>query len=134
MEVGKVPSPHNFFLMRAAENGIPGLLAGISLFLCYFYMSLKLISWRYKLDHEDFLIVISLLATGVGALFRSFFEITGIFHYGFISNDLPFWICIIILSFLFKKYKFLNNRRSLDQVFKNPDTLQNFFTRVSGFK
>lgn len=103
--IGKVPSPHNFFLLMGAENGIPGLIAGVSLFVCFLYMSWKLVSLKRIVEHEDYIIVISLLASGLGTLFRAFFEISGVFYYGYMSRDLSFWITIILLSYLFQKYK-----------------------------
>ena len=48
-------------------------------------------------------LVISILSIIVGILVRSFFEITGIITYGFITRDLPLWIILIILVYLYQK-------------------------------
>lgn len=97
------PHPHNFSLWLIAENGILGWIAAIALFGIYFFMGFRLISKLKLIKNEDYYFALSLTAIGVMAFVRSFFEIDGIFSYGYISRDLPFWISYILLAYFYKK-------------------------------
>jgi O-antigen ligase len=100
----KNPHPHNFFLLMASENGILGIILGISIFILFFYMSIKVIKFTKNADRELYIFSITFLAIGIAVLFRSFFEVSGIMSYGYISRDLPFWIIFIILIYLYNIY------------------------------
>lgn len=95
------PHPHNYSLWMMAENGILGLVTALSIFGFYFYMSAKLIKWNRNNRDEKFLFAVGLFSVGILVFVRSFFEVEGIFSYGFISRDLPFWISYIILTFFY---------------------------------
>lgn len=95
------PHPHNYSLWMIAENGILGLVTALSIFGFYFYMSAKLIKWNRNNRDEKFLFAVGLFSVGILVFVRSFFEVEGIFSYGFISRDLPFWISYIILTFFY---------------------------------
>jgi O-antigen ligase len=91
------PTPHNLFLMYWVENGIGGILLMISLFVLYFRYCYKVLKITKERHDQLFLITASITGLGVGFLFRSFFEISGILHYGFITTDLPFWLILMIV-------------------------------------
>ncbi|WP_337864983.1 O-antigen ligase family protein [Ignavibacterium sp.] len=97
------PHPHNYSLWMIAENGILGLVTALSIFGFYFYMSAKLIKWNRNNRDEKFLFAVGLFSVGILVFVRSFFEVEGIFSYGFISRDLPFWISYIILTFFYNQ-------------------------------
>jgi O-antigen ligase len=91
------PTPHNLFLMFWAETGISGVLVIIFLFVLLFYYSIRCLVISKKTHFEYFVISAAVLGLGCGLFFRSFFEISGILHYGFITTDLPFWLIFIII-------------------------------------
>ncbi|MBK9282742.1 MAG: O-antigen ligase family protein [Sphingobacteriaceae bacterium] len=100
------PHPHNFFLLFAAENGVMGFLSAICFFILFFYFAIKTLSIVKHKKLDEYLIVVSSLGIGIGILIRSFFEVTGIITYGFITRDLPFWILFIIILHINKKYSY----------------------------
>ncbi len=96
------PHPHNYSLWLIAENGILGWICALSLFGVYFYMGFRLINRLSTLKNEVYYFSIGLTSIGIMVFVRSFFEVEGIFSYGFISRDLPFWINYILLAFFYK--------------------------------
>jgi hypothetical protein len=49
---------------------------------------------------DEYLISLSIYSIGIVLFIRAFFEVDGIFSYGFITRDLPFWICFVVLAHL----------------------------------
>jgi O-antigen ligase len=96
------PHPHNYSLWLITEMGILGWISSISIFGIYFYMASKLLYARKKNKDELYLFSLGLFAVGILVFVRSFFEVEGVFSYGYISRDLSFWISYIILAFLYK--------------------------------
>ena len=99
---GKVPSPHNFIILMAAENGILGLISVISLYVLYFYLNIKSMIFFKDISKDMYILMITFFAAGIGIFWRSFFEISGIMNYGYMATDLPFWILMIIMTYLYK--------------------------------
>jgi len=112
----KVLSPHNYILLMASENGILGLFSVLSLYLLYFYLNVKAMIF-YKTRNKDlYFLMITFFAAGIGIFWRSFFEISGIMNYGYMATDLPFWILMIVMIYLFQNRETLikqNNTRVL---------------------
>jgi O-antigen ligase len=96
------PHPHNYSLWLITENGILGWLSSLAIFGFYFFMATKLILWSKVDRDENYLFAVGLYSIGILVFIRSFFEVEGVFSYGFISRDLPFWISYIILAFLYR--------------------------------
>lgn len=96
------PHPHNYSLWLITENGILGWLSSLVIFGFYFFMASKLILWSKVDRDEKYLFAVGLFSVGILVFIRSFFEVEGVFSYGFISRDLPFWISYIILAYLYK--------------------------------
>ena len=103
--MGKIPSPHNYFLLMGAENGVLGILTSVSVFILFFYLSGKTLMMSKKMDREYYIFSVAIVAIGIGTFLRAFFEISGIMYYGYISRDLPFWIIFLILIFIYKRMK-----------------------------
>lgn len=101
-KVGK-PNPHNIFIYYWAENGILGFIAVFLFFGVLFKLIFTLISKKMHVEENLYPIVISIFSITAGLLVRSMFEITGLITYGFITRDLPFWILIIILIYIFQE-------------------------------
>jgi O-antigen ligase len=98
--VGK-PHPHNFFLFYFAENGIMGLITAIMFFVIFFYLALKSIQRTRNNDPDLYYLTLGISGVGIGVFIRSFYEITGILTYGYITRDLAFWIIFIILIHIY---------------------------------
>lgn len=98
--VGK-PHPHNLFLYFWAENGLLGLLTVFSFFFTFFYLIVKIIKGRENIDNRYTVFIFSILSIGSGIFIRSMFEVTGVLTYGFITRDLPFWIVLILLAYIY---------------------------------
>jgi O-antigen ligase len=102
------PHPHNYSLWLITENGILGWICALSLFGVYLFMGFKLISNLSVNKEEAYYFAIGLTAIGIMVFVRSFFEVEGIFSYGYISRDLPFWISYILLAYFYKSQMILN--------------------------
>lgn len=98
-----IPQPHNLFLYYWAENGVLGFISIVAFFVVYFYLSVKTIKNTRNYKHEYFILALCATAIGFGMLFRSFFEVSGILSYGYITLDLPFWLVASILIFIHQK-------------------------------
>lgn len=94
---------HNFFLMRAAEEGIMGLLSAIGIFYIFFSYGFRSIKKNMTGNRRYYLISAGITSIGAGLFVRSFFEATGIFTDGWITRDLPFWLLFSILVYLILK-------------------------------
>lgn len=99
---GKDASPHNFIILMAAENGILGVISVLSLYILYFYLNIKSMLYFKNSNKDLYILMITFFAAGIGIFWRSFFEISGIMNYGYMATDLPFWILMIIMAYLFK--------------------------------
>ncbi len=113
LTLGKIPSPHNYFLLMGAENGVLGFLSSISIFILFFYISAKTLMMSKNIDREYYIFSVAIMAIGVGTFLRAFFEISGIMYYGYISRDLPFWIIFLILIFIYNRVKNYSRLESL---------------------
>lgn len=100
------PHPHNLFLYYWAENGVTGFATAVFFFASFFalcYQTAKLSGSKNL--YELYNIVIGITAVGIGMFIRSFYEITGLITYGFITRDLPFWICYTILIWIYLRVR-----------------------------
>lgn len=97
------PHPHNFFILMSAENGILGLVFSVLIFIIYFYFVFYIMTFTKNSNQLYYIISVALGGVGIGTLFRSFFEVSGVLNYGYISRDLPFWILMIVLMYIYRK-------------------------------
>ncbi len=95
--------PHNYFLLMISENGILGILFSVFIFFIYFRLSWRVMKSSKSLNREEFLMSTALFSIGIVLFIRAFFEVDGVFSYGYITRDLPFWICYIITAHLYSK-------------------------------
>jgi O-antigen ligase len=93
---------HNFYLFRTAELGIPGLLSAVALPVIFISYSIKTMKTYYS-NKRLFSLVAGIFSLGIGLFARSFLEATGLLSHGWISRDLPFWICFSGIIYLNKK-------------------------------
>jgi O-antigen ligase len=92
--------PHNYFLLMTTENGILGLILSLLIFYVLFRLSWQIMKITKNNQPEEYLISLSIYSIGIVLFIRAFFEVDGIFSYGFITRDLPFWICFVVLAHL----------------------------------
>lgn len=102
------PTPHNLFLRYAAETGSLGLIVPIFFFIMYFSISVKTLSLTKNSSREYYILTITTTGIGIAMFLRSFIEVTGILAYGYLTLDLPFWIVVVIMIFIYQKFR-LNN-------------------------
>lgn len=98
------PHPHNLYIYYTSENGILGLLTAISFFVVFFYYSHQTIRLT-KRFREEYIFSVAITGIGIGVFFKSFFEVSGLLNYGYITTDLPFWLVFGILINIFQKFK-----------------------------
>jgi hypothetical protein len=107
---GKTPSPHNYILLMASENGIMGILSVLSLYILYFYLNIKNIMYYKNSNNNLYILMITFLAAGIGIFWRSFFEVSGIMNYGYMATDLPFWILMIFMAYIYQNREKLTGK------------------------
>jgi hypothetical protein len=90
---------HNFFLFRFAELGIFGFLS--ALFLPFIFISLSIRALKEnKENFRIYYLIVGIYAMGLSMFIRSLLESTGLVSHGWITRDLPFWICFAIIIYL----------------------------------
>lgn len=95
-----IASPHNYLLLMAAENGILGIICFSYLIGLFLYLGLQTIQHFKNVNKDTYVLSITLTIIGFLVFFRSFFEVNGILYYGYLSEDLPFWILFIVLVYI----------------------------------
>ena len=123
--IGK-PHPHNFFLFYFAENGILGLITAIMFFVLFFYFAVKSIQRTRSTDPDLYYLSLGISGVGIGIFIRSFYEITGILTYGYITRDLAFWITFIILIHIYYDSKKAIIKKYSGREELLPDKLSSF--------
>ncbi len=92
-----INNSHSFYLMMMSDMGVFGLLT-LSSLLIIFYRSVFSVYNKYKdLGSEIKVIIQFIIAVGICLTFRGFVESGGIFYYGSIATDLPFWLFFVIV-------------------------------------
>jgi O-antigen ligase len=91
---------HNFYLFYWSDLGILGLFSAILLPVLFFRLSHKAIKKTKDTNLDYYLITLGITAAGIGLFIRGLFEWGNLISYGTIGTDLPFWILIIILSYI----------------------------------
>jgi O-antigen ligase len=93
-------SSHNFFLVFFSDMGILGLLSAVLLPVIFYSVGIPLLKKFKEVNQSYYVISSGIIAVGTGLFVRAFFEGLGLINYGYITTDLPFWICFIILIHL----------------------------------
>ncbi|HZW39638.1 MAG TPA: O-antigen ligase family protein [Ignavibacteriaceae bacterium] len=94
---------HNFFLYKTSELGLVGLTISLFFLGLNFKYGISLLKYFAK-EQKQFKYVSMIIAVMIGLLVRGLFESTGILTYGWLTRDLPFWLLIINLIYLYNKY------------------------------
>ncbi len=99
---------HNFYLFYFCDLGILGFIFSIMLPYFFFKIGNKCITYLKGVNEEYYLISLGISTVGVTYFSRGFLEWSGILSYGQISTDLPFWILLLIQSYIYDKKVGLN--------------------------
>jgi len=92
---------HNYLLYKFSETGIMGLISAIALPIIFFYLASKVLH-EVRANRKWYILMISIIGSGIGLIARSFFESTGLLTDGWITRDLPYWILLIIIIYLYQ--------------------------------
>ncbi len=103
LSLGK-PHPHNFFLYFTAENGILGLITSLTFFVIIFYYSFNTLKITKDKNNVHYIFALAITGIGLGNFFRAFIEVEGFMTYGYITNDLPLWLILVILFHIYQQY------------------------------
>jgi O-antigen ligase len=94
---------HNFYLFFYTDLGILGFVVSLAIPYVFFKLSSKIIKKINNLDGMIYPLVLGIQASGIALFLRGIFEWGGIFSYGTLSYDLPFWWIFIMLIFIYQK-------------------------------
>jgi len=94
---------HNFYLFLYTDLGILGLLVSLLIPFTYLKLSYRLIKEVKKQNNFLYSLILGIQAAGIALFIRGLFEWAGIFSYGTLTYDLPFWWLFTIITFLYIK-------------------------------
>lgn len=93
---------HNFYLFLYTDLGLLGLIVSLLIPFTFIKMSNSIIKNLNREKDYNYYLVVGLKASGISLFIRGLFEWAGIFSYGTISYDLPFWWVFILLVYLYQ--------------------------------
>lgn len=94
---------HSIYLYFFTDMGIPGLVTIIYLIVLCAKTSTHTIKKSRQGKREMYLIILSISAVLCSMFIRNIFDSVGILTYGYITNDLPFWLLFSILIYYYQK-------------------------------
>ncbi|GAB4295000.1 MAG: hypothetical protein Kow0098_16960 [Ignavibacteriaceae bacterium] len=115
-------SAHNFFLVFFSDMGIPGLLLSIALPVIYFVIARNTVEKVKSINSPDYYFVLIIAISGGSLFFRALIDGIGILSYGFITNDMPFWLMFMSLMYYnisTDKYEIRNSGLSINKSMDN---------------
>ncbi len=105
LATGGANNSHNLLLKFATDMGIPGIISVFYLLIVFFNIAIQTIKKAVNGRQELYLVVLALSAA-LGSMFiRNIFDSIGILTYGYLTNDLPFWLLFGVLIFFYQKPK-----------------------------
>lgn len=94
---------HSIYLSFFTDMGIPGIITIFYLMILCFVIARRTIKKSMAGKREVYLIVLSISAVLCSMFIRDIFDSIGILTYGYITNDLPFWLLFGILIYYYQK-------------------------------
>ena len=94
---------HNFYLFLYTDLGILGLITSILIPFSFLKIGNRLMIETKQNDNSIYPLVLGIQGAGIALFIRGLFEWAGIFSYGTITYDLPFWWIFSLLIFLYQK-------------------------------
>ncbi|MBK7868212.1 MAG: O-antigen ligase family protein [Ignavibacteriales bacterium] len=120
-DAGDTGLSHNFFIFRATELGIPGIITALWLPGMFIYFGSKVAGKLRMVDWNGFILVTGALSVGIGLFARGFFESIGLLTHGWLMVDLPFWICFMIILFYYHRAFFGQTKTLKNSPSHNTD-------------
>jgi O-antigen ligase len=99
---GGTNASHNMYLLFFSDMGVLGLITSLFLPLVFLKLTIPLLKLYKGKDDLKYTISVAILAMGTGAFIRCLFMEMGIVNYGYITTDLPFWMAIGIVAYLYQ--------------------------------
>lgn len=96
---------HSMYLKFASDMGIPGLLSVFYFIFIFFHISIVTIKKAITGNRTLYILILTISAALASMFVRCIFDSIGILTYGFLTNDLPFWLMFSILIFFYQKPK-----------------------------
>jgi O-antigen ligase len=96
---------HSLFLMFASDMGFMGIITLFYLIILFFRIAKQTIKKAGEGNRELFLLILSVSAVTGSVFIRCIFDSIGILTYGYLTNDLPFWLLFGILIYFYQKPK-----------------------------
>ncbi len=94
---------HNFYLFLYTDLGIIGLIASLLIPFTFLKLGNHLMKALRRNNDVLYPLVLGIQASGIALFTRGLFEWAGIFSYGTITYDLPFWWIFSLLIFIYQK-------------------------------
>ena len=94
---------HNFFLFLYTDLGILGLITSIMIPFSFLKIGNRLMKETKQNNNVIYSLVLGIQGAGIALFIRGLFEWAGIFSYGTLTYDLPFWWILTLLIFLYQK-------------------------------
>jgi O-antigen ligase len=94
---------HNFYLFLYTDLGLFGFIASLLIVFVFLKTSNRLLKETKKTNEGIYPLVLGIQGAGISLFIRGLFEWAGIFSYGTLTYDLPFWWIFSLLIFLYQK-------------------------------
>lgn len=94
---------HNFYFFLYTDLGVLGFISSLLIPVTFLKTGNLLMRETRENSNEIYLLVLGIQGAGIALFIRGLFEWAGIFSYGTITYDLPFWWIFLLLIFLYQK-------------------------------
>jgi O-antigen ligase len=101
IEMGDFGNAHNFYLFFLSDLGILGFISAIFFPYVFLKMSSSLLNSYKERNLSEYLLILGITGAGISVFVRGIFEWGNIISYGTLEKDLPLWILVIIISYIF---------------------------------
>ena len=102
---------HNFYFFLYTDLGILGFMTSLLIPFTFLKTGNRLKKETKKNNNVIYPLVLGIQGAGIAIFIRGLFEWAGIFSYGTITYDLPFWWIFLMLIFLYQKI--INEKASI---------------------
>ncbi len=94
---------HNFYLFLYTDLGILGFIASLLIIYIFIKTGHSVLTATKISNNILYHLVLGIQGAGIALFIRGIFEWAGIFSYGTLTTDLPFWFIFVLLIFLYQR-------------------------------
>lgn len=94
---------HNFYFFLYTDLGLLGFIASLLIVFVFLKTGNQLMRETKKTNDAVYPLILGIQGAGIALFIRGLFEWAGIFSYGTLTYDLPFWWIFSLLIFLYRK-------------------------------